>query len=355
MQVKETGFIALKGPLSRNAKLKLLKIGDKLTVKMIEKLGNKEAILNLKGNLIKANFNQSIPDKSTLNLVLEGISNGKLLFSFEKNSNSVHLLSQLQNFSLFSIDDFTEYQLLILDKMFGTGLKDIFSINLMLYEVKLKKKIKKNNNLNNIIDLLTKKGVDQQKITIFSLLFSNMPELHYTLLRLFHSITEKKRNFFLEDDDFQSLVDETLNEESLKELFNNFNESEMTDFLGYFLDTNEQISSGELYYFDNEERKRIDYIVNSNCLLFCFELTFLGKVEIIIRDKGKNNVDISIFAENNEKFKFLDQEKELLYNKLDKIYFSSININVINKQKVFEKIIAINRRLQLNSALDIRV
>ena len=80
--------VRLEGALSRNDRLRDLKPGETLYVRILQRIDGKNALLDVKGNVIHARFSEPVPDLPGLTLVLKSASAGNLFFEMKRVSPS---------------------------------------------------------------------------------------------------------------------------------------------------------------------------------------------------------------------------------------------------------------------------
>lgn len=352
MKVKNTGSISLSGALSRNNSLKFLKVGDTVQVEVKEKIDLHSAVLNLKGNIVKAEFQCEIPQGKNLELLLEGKAHEKLLFRLLNLPSKESSYNIFFENSFFNEDEFSSNQLTMLNHyLYKEKINDIFSLTEILNFIKFKRNKERSQKLEKIIKKIVLNKLPYNQVAIINLLFSENPEVEISIYNLFLLFT----NNHVEELNYQDIYDEFMNEK-FDNISKNLSSDEIQEVLSLLINTKEETTgflSGEIYVADEDTLKNVKYSLKENSVLLNFELVNLGKIEVLLL----NEIDITvkIFCEKEQAIDEFEDKKNILVSNLKEKFNKNVSVNIIRLQGVLQKIIAINKSLKLSSGINIRV
>ena len=99
---------------------------------------------------------------------------------------------------------------------------------------------------------------------------------------------------------------------------------------------------------------KIDYIIYNKSFLCTIDLTFLGKIDIIIKDQGDVN-EIFLFPEKNETELVLNENQKGLIDLLELHNAKKAVIHVLNRKKIVDKLSLWASDFYRKSGFDVKV
>ncbi|MFW5808738.1 MAG: hypothetical protein ACOC2H_09755 [Spirochaetota bacterium] len=115
MQIQN--HIKLDGVLARNSTLRTLKQGDVVNVRILDRLDDKSAVIDLAGNRVRAHFKGGVPLTTSVRLMISGNSDGKLVFTVVNSE----VAGEAARYFFLSASGVERYL-----STFGGGITDVF-------------------------------------------------------------------------------------------------------------------------------------------------------------------------------------------------------------------------------------
>ncbi|MBN2038958.1 MAG: hypothetical protein JW864_02885 [Spirochaetes bacterium] len=350
--------IKLPGHLLSKDLLRTLQQNSSLNVRIINVLNDKNAVLDIGGKRLKAEFLQGVPGSKNLHLILQRKVNNTFYFKISASKDS-EIIGEIIRFTVLNNSDIDKGKLYTL-KSELKSIHSIFALNAAL--LKLSGLTDSRNNSRKtaaLFNLLLTKGVKYSNLQLISSLINgkDLPAFRITdilskLLPDFSLLYKSKLLF--DRDNLSKTVNEFMN--SLK---NNITDKKNTDDIRPLLDLllSESLKNspfGNIIYFDEKEFKVCDYIFNKNNIFISLNLSHLGELDIIIRDEGSNLI-ISFCSDEKDINLFLEKNITDLYSGIKNYYNKNVHVFFHNRVRVIEKIIEIISSLNQNYLLDLKV
>ena len=359
--IEKSNIIKVTSRISSSNVIKDIRMGSKVTARVVEKINNQFAVLEIAGRRIKAEFLKGIPESSRINLILEKKSSDVFFFKLIDSANNSNI-EKILEYSIFDKKDIHKMGVFELARSIKEGLSKVFDLNnllmkiigdtthqsmgsAILFNTLLKLKIKEENLI--LLSLLLCSGRGIKVDQLFSLLqilgFGNnhLSELKKIL---------KDENIIRERiDDILERISEFSNKEEKRELI-----KALIDILLSNSNKIEDVHSGDIPYYDGSKFTSILYIFNNNAIIFSIDFSYLGVMDILIKE-NKSDLSIAIFCEKDSTIdefrKRIDSFHSTVKNSLNR----DVHIYLHNSQKAVEKIIEINSLGISNSIMDIRI
>lgn len=355
MKIYNNNSIRITARLSGTDVFRNLNEGSTVTARIIERLGPKDAILDIRGSRVKAEFLKGVPLNSSISLSIDNRTENAIFLKIVYNREIEDSFNKLLEYTLFNPAEFKKNGLLELSRYISKNLSDLFLYNSFL--LGLKEGRERKSSSTDLLNNLLKSGIKKETLIYLSYILNNLKnEQLYLLLMLFghklkllHDPGKTDRN----DNDPGKMLNDLF--EEIEEL----DSGEKTDIINKILylfskDTSEEnVSSGEIPYYENDRFKAIKYIINKNLAFFSFNLSYLKKTDVLINNQ-RSGLIISIFSENDTILNVLKEDLPDMEYSL-KRYFKNIDVNFYCAGNVIEKIIEINSSLSFNNQLDVIV
>lgn len=321
-----------------------LKIGQTVSARLINSEGNR-AIIDINGKRLRADFVNGVPDKKVIQLILTDKSALNVVFKLADAGSDdpfSRILPSLAFLPNFEVEKISLHSLM---KFIISSTPDIFELNLFL--LGLKKEDKKQSGQDRLFKMLLEKGLSLSSIRYIShVLSANTP---LVFISHFLSILDwNKKNTDKEK------IEENAEKEFLKILEQGENEI-IECAIGVFKKAawdNPVYSNAFIPYGD--DFIEFDYIYYNNSFLCTIDLTFLGQIDIMIRDYNKVT-EISFFSANDETESYLNRGKNDLINLLELNNIKSAVIQVYNRKKMVDKLSLLAADFYTKSDFDVKV
>lgn len=285
MKIAQNTEISLKGPLSRNRSLRNLKKGDFLTTKVIKILNKSSAVLELKGNKVKAVFNFEIPNVDKLLLEVRGQNKESLVLKAHI-TNSDRILDDF--FSSAAIPNSLKSAIVFL-----MG-KPEFS-NYTFFKL-LKQHYSKSKNFKKKMELILKSFTKNDDNFISQFLLNKSSNSDIKFLVMLSNLFGRK--VVLEDDIDSNSYENLLNDEDdVLELIESLKSN-----IGYYI-----------IHSKSDNGKDFELIKDRDLIFMELNFSCLGKINVFI--SGNDKLNISIILQDEEKYEtFLEDWMTLLSN-----------------------------------------
>ncbi len=324
--------------------VKNLKIGQAVSAKLISSEGNR-AIIDINGKRLRADFVNGVPDKKIIQLILTDKSALNVVFKLA-DAGSIDSFSKifpsLTFFPGFEIENLSMHSLM---KFINSSMPDIFELNLFL--LGFKKEDKRQSGQERFFKMLLEKGLSLSSIRYIShVLSANTP---LAFISYFVDVLDwKKKNSDKEK------LEEDAEKEFLKILEQGGNE-----IVECAIDVFEKAVWHDPVYSNaflpyREDFIEFDYIYYNDSFLCTIDLTFLGQIDIMIRDYNKVT-EISFFPESNETESYLNKGKNALNNLLELNNIKNAVIQVYNSKKMVDKLSVLAANFYTKSGFDVKV
>lgn len=342
--------------------LKNLKEGSRLSVKIIERINNNNAFLDIAGKKVNAEFLQGVPDSSKLFLVLDSKVKDTLFFRIADSSYNNNVIQELNEYAVFNNKDLNKsiYQL---RRFLKDGINSIFAFNKSLLRFTGHTENKFNSrSITNLFNLLLSKGANYENLLQIAALINagkNPAIMHfYNIMAAFlpnkytpefNDINKTAEEF----DQFYDLLIESINDENKENVEEN--KKAISDIINIIIkDTGEEKSQyGEIIFFDENKFKICGFIINENNIILSLNLSNLGDIDIIIKQQ-KTLYLISFFCTNNDSITKLKSGIGELESSISLYDNKKVHISFYNSTKALEKIIELISVIDLNYLIDVK-
>ena len=333
--------------------LKGLKAGAEVPVKIVERLGRHDAILDIRGNRIRADFFKGVPGNDRLLLKFEGVKENSFIFKIVDTTSRAGFIDKIIEFSVFGQNDLEKNTLFNLNNYLAKNITSIFDLNVYL----LKKEFKNNKfDLARLLNLLMKNAGSKEAVSDFSNFLSILKTGSHGLAEFIQVILEKdsQRKKGFPGKGFVENLEKIVNQIDI--LMDSDEKYDIIRYLlGLLLDRGERKGYvlEEIYYLDNDEYKPLRFLGKEDSWIFFLELSGLGKIDILLK-KFKDGVNISIFVEDNIASDALNDSISDLKLRIGEIY-KNFEIDIFNRNTVIDRIGEMSLYYSMNSDFDVKV
>ena len=331
--------------------------GSEIPAQIIERVSGHEAILEIAGKRIHAEFLKGTPAGTMITLKLDEVKNNSYFFKLVDQGSNNAFVKQLMAMTIFDADTIRKNILYGIGGALSKHPAGIFELNALLLG-QYPKEGKKEEGLTRLLNQLLKLGINKNAVSDLSFLLSgisiNAKSLRALLLfpgfdkeriRRWTPANAKKMMELI-----NSIVSEIDSIES-----NDQKEAIVRQIAAYLKDPYVQTgeySSGEFACYGDEELYPLRYAGKGDSWIFSVDFSTIGRIEILAKETDSGYA-LSIFCDRNDVLSALKNGHKQMMQDL-KYLHQNIYINFFNTRQAINKIVEINSYYSLNSVLDIR-
>ena len=335
--------ISLKGDRSIYHAVKNLKIGESVAAGIIKSEG-REAILDIRGKRVRAEFLNGVPDRKVVELILTDKSASSVVFRLADKNSGDNLSGTLPMLTLLSEKELQNISIHSLVKFITGGRPDLLELNLFL--LGLRKDDKKSGRAD-LFTLLKQRGASFNSLVYLNYLLSrNTP---FMVIQYLFPITGDNRKM-----NHHSVVTAEPDDE-LFDIIGNEDNDLIKAIIDLFSDNNNgKALYEEAFLPGDEEFIKCEYVYYENGFFCTLELSALGRLDIIIKDYD-DTINIMLFSEKDDVLIYLNEKKENLENILEQNNIKNAIILVSDRKKMVDKISMWATEFYMKSGFDVKV
>ncbi|HOT46071.1 MAG TPA: hypothetical protein PLM53_15570 [Spirochaetota bacterium] len=354
MRIEPTGIIRVSGKSGVFDQLREIQKGTELPAKIVSRISVREAVLEIGGKRIHAEFQKGVPAGMTITLRLDEVRDNSLFFKLVDPGGREAFARRLAE---MTIADPGRIQANIASAM-AKHPAGIFELNALLLGLQARHD-RKEGGLTGLLSLLAKLGVDKNVVSDLSLLLAGA-RIDARALQSLMVIIGFDRDRFKQwssgkPGSMEAVIDAIING------INGINdpatkETALRQLIALLRDSVETPSgyvSGELPFADEDETRPVHYLGKDDAWVFRVDFSAIGRIEVLAR-RTREGYLLSLFCGRDETLDLLRQNAEALENNMKNID-PDIHINFSNTAKAINKIVEIYSYFPLNSVFDIRV
>ena len=354
MKIESSNIIKVAGRSTGADSIKDLKKGSELTARTIERLGERDALLEIGGKRVRAEFVKGLPSAGSLLLKLEDIKNSLYIFKIVDPYGFDESIKRILDFTIFDPKDFAKNVLHAASGFFSKQPSGIFELSAALLSL-IAKSEKREDRMALLLNRLLALGMSHDRVSELSILLSGADlgsKTIWALLSLlgfgdgldrWSSRRGKKPDELVNDivSDIDGIGDESRKEEIVRDLVRILAEGGRG---------HPEYQQGELAFFHEGLFYPVRYIGKKNTWVFSIEFSYIGRIDILARDLEAGYY-LSIFCEQSDVIRLLFEAQDQLLDAIKSIN-SNIHINFYNMHSSVNKIVEIYSRYSLNSVFD---
>jgi hypothetical protein len=331
--------------------------GSELTARIVERVRGHEAVLEIAGKKIHAEFLKGVPAGAMITLKLEDVKNNSFYFKQVDEGDTEAFVKQIMEATIFDADAVRKNILFSIGAALSRNPAGIFELNALLLG-QIQKEGKREDGLTRLLNHLLRLGVGKQAVSDLSFLLSGitvnakslrwlmlMPGLNKERLRKWASANNAELTEMI-----NSILGEIDAVPGAEE-----KESLLRQIAAFLKDPGArtgEYASGEFASSGEEELHPVRYAGREDSWVFSVDFSALGRIEILAK-KTEGGNSLSIFCDRNDALDALKNDSGQLKRELALID-RNIHINFFNTRQVINKIVEINSYYSLHSVLDIR-
>lgn len=332
MKVEFPNTITIQGGAAAKA-LRSLPVGTLAPVRVLERFGPNDALIEVSGEKVRAAFLKGVPREDRFVLRLQESPGSSLVFKMLTAPEKKEAQGAIAPFTLFRPDEINRSVMAGIGKALGLpAMPGLFEIQVSLF-FKDPARMRRHVELARLFHALSKKGIPQKTLHSLAFLLSGTqaPPDVLALLGLAgnHGMSGEE---FLADigrgiaDAFQAIVAEQKSAEDIELLCR------------FLKDTTEKkgdVTLGHLIVHDGEFRA-VPYLRRGDSWMLHLSLTNLGVIDALVR-RENGGLSILLVVEKSEAADALEGERLGLLEKLQGLH-KNVSINIHKKNSIIDKI-----------------
>ncbi len=354
MRIEPANSIRVSLRTGMSDQLRDLQKGAELPARIVDRISGREAVLEIGGKRIQAEFQKGVPAGTMITLKLDNIKNNSFYFKLVDPAGREALARHVMEMTIFDMNRVQKNISAVLSK----NPAGIFELNALLSGLHPGHD-KKDEGLTRFLGLLMKLGVDKNTITDLSIFLSGIPvnsKAFQSLLLVLGFDREKIKKWTSgKTADYQTMIDGISNEITRLE-GDDTKETVLRQLIGLLSDAGSTPSgyiSGEIPFAGDDELYRVRYLGKDDAWVFSVNFSKIGLIEVVARENREGR-HISIFCGSGETLDALQGSAGELTKNLKNIN-PDIYLNFYNTSLALNKIVEIYSYFSLNSVFDIRV
>ncbi|OHD62710.1 MAG: hypothetical protein A2176_12810 [Spirochaetes bacterium RBG_13_51_14] len=330
--------------------------GAELPARIVERISGRDAVLEIAGKRIHAEFLKGLPAGSMIRLKLESIKDNSYLFKLVDTTGRESLAKQILDTTIFSMNDIQKRIMYIISGALANHPAGIFELNALL--LPHQKQEKKDEGITRFLNLLLRLGINRNALADLSILVSGIninAKAFQSILLLLGFGGDRIRKWTSggnEDreraisgliSDIEAIADDDVRKDVIRQLIALLKGTE-SDPAGQ--------ASGEFGYYDDEKFRPVRYFGREDSWIFSVEFSNIGRIDVLAREMP-DGFNISIYSDSSEVVTTLRESGGQLLKNCSSLH-PDIHINFYNTKQAINKIVEINSHYSLNSVLDIK-
>lgn len=358
MKIETTNTITISGKSGFPDQIKGIPKGEEMTAQIIERLGRREAILEIAGKRIHAEFKKGVPSGNVITLKLDDIKNNAVFFSLVETGGKDALVKNLAGMTVFELNQLRSTILHGIGGALAKHPAGILELNMLLLGCPRKSE-KREEGPAGLLARLVKLGMDKDAVSDLSVIISGMrisSQAFKTLMMIIGFDEEKIRKWSSgKKEDISGIIDAILKDFATPGSRGDL-DSVLLQLLTLLQNTGRELSGyeyGDAAFYHDDQLTPLQYIGKDTAWLFSVDFSSIGRIEVLARD-AKEGYLISVFSGYGEVLEALKQSSDRLVKNLKRVN-KDININFYNTRAAINKIVEIYSYYSLNSEFDILV
>ncbi len=347
-------------------KLKNIKKGARISADIVKTINSNEAILSIAGKKMRVEFIKGVPNTDKLYLMLDSNKNNTFYFKIIDKVFGLNSLRDIADLSIFDFNDLRNASPGQIYDFLKSELTDIFSLNILFLRILKGRIATDENRITELLKKLIQSGFEKKDVMFISMLLNSNKGFNFEHILSFLSIFRQKefddlyknRNLHKNKDYLQKNIEilaEKFNKLAEKEESNSSIIKDLFDLISDYQNTKDRdYIDGNIIYFSDDEFESIKYIISKNSIVFSFNMSYTGQTEVLIKCSD-SKCNISIFCENSDKIKILQNEISNFQSLLTERTNMVVDIIFYNKENTIKKIIDIYSSLNLINIVDVKV
>ncbi|TFH39863.1 MAG: hypothetical protein E4G96_08560 [Chrysiogenales bacterium] len=356
MKIHPSDSIRIMGKALPAETLRAIPKGTELPARIVERLGAREAIIELAGNRIRAEFLRGVPPDVSITLRLEDSGKNAYIFKLIDPAVKEELARLVLELTFLKKDAIGKTALHELNAAMSKHPAGILQLNALLMGRDLKEF---DRGLTRFLGHLLRLGMPAPALGDLSMLLSGINigsgAVRALLLALGFNETALRRWTSLTGSGHGDAVDSIM--KGLEAIDDPEERVDVMRRLVILLNDKREgqpgQEAGEFAIHHDGEFHAVRYLGYGGSWIFNVDFSKIGLIEILAREAGKD-YSISIFSENQGVIDALKKSGKNLAENCAKIH-SGIYINFYNTRYSLNKMVEINSYYSKNSVVDIRV
>lgn len=354
MKIDQLNTIRISGAPGQHDSLREMKTGSELPVRILERTGPREAVLDIAGRRVHAEFLKGVPQAESILLKLDGIKDNSFIFKMVNPPGKEEALRRMLEHTIFSASDIPKNALYSLTSLFSKHPPGIFELNALILG-SLTRMGKKEDRPDRLLNMLLKRGAGMDAVSGLAYLRNGMIPHFGSLLSLLGQDTGMQGWTEATPERINDLLDRILTA-----VTGNTPDGERDDLIRRLIDyltfprkDSRDFQEGELAYPHDSEFRPFRYIGKEDSWIFSIEFTALGRIDLLAKKTDKS-YSLSIFCAEAATQDALNETLNDLKKKIASVH-PNIYINLYYMPNILNKMVEINSYYSTNSVFDIKV
>ncbi|PKL41281.1 MAG: hypothetical protein CVV44_01205 [Spirochaetae bacterium HGW-Spirochaetae-1] len=352
MKIDSGGIIRIPGKRSLSQFLSTMKEGAEIPARIVRRFEGKEALIDLGGQKIRAEFLKGLPGSNHLILILDEKKDDTYFFRITASVSREGHLDKIRDFLLSGVsENLKNTGILNVNRYLSGNPAGIFEMNLFLLNPR-KEPSPRGKGLAELFNAMISRGINSVHVQTISAILLSLkldPALLIPLLRLLRQDGD--------DRDLPFLNDQNATDESIDEIFDavdTLDEKPLKDKLiglmaEIFQKNDDSSDIWELPLPCGKDIIPLRYAGDANSCIVAADFSRLGKVEILVQ-KASGALHITVFTDSPAAEKQLrDSGQELM------ALLPDAGIKFYYRQSIIDKLVEINSYYAVNSQFDIKI
>jgi len=335
--------------------LKEARKGGDLAAKIVQRLGDNDAVIAIGKTRVRAAFTKGVPDRESFILRLERIDRGTVTFRMIDAAARAKALSQLLEMTLLKSAD--QHRLFAsLGSALSPPPAGILELNARLLGYLPARP--PDRNIARLLNHLLRLGVDRRAVDDLAYLLADTSAPFRVVLSLFQTSDrgtqekENKRDYLPNAKDatqhiassIESIEDPSQRDECLATILDLVRESTQPP---------SNTRPSEFAWHHEGEYRTVRFLASDIGLIISLEFSALGRIEILVRE-AREGIAISVFCDSSDTLSALEESGNELRRTLTKA-LPAATISFHITASALQKIVEIYSHHCMNSVLDVKV
>jgi len=355
MKIEPSVTVTISGKTAVRSLFKGIREGAEIQARVVERVGSRDAIIEIAGRRIRAQFLKGVPAGGTMTLKLDAVSGESYYFRLAQTDAREAFIRQIMEMTIFDAGMIRGSIMRALGAALAKHPAGLFELNALLLN---RPHADKKDGLARFLDHLAQRGFDRASLADLSMLLSGVSvrskHIQTLLFMLGFGEDRIRRLAAGKADGPRSMINGIL-----KEIQSIDGKEErdaairqMLTFLTEGEGTEEPYRAGEFAFPGESGFHSVRYLESGSSWLFRLDLSGIGRIEILAREMERE-FPVSVFCENEEALALLKNGSGVLMSRIEHIH-PNIYINFVNTQQAINKIVEIYSYYSLNSEFDTR-
>ncbi len=328
------------------SKLAGVKIGDTVSAEIITRKGS-EALLDIGGHRIRADFLRGVPEGNHIDLILTEKNGKNIVFALTAGRGLFREFSVFTNAVILSDEELNSFSIQNLVRFISSTGPGLFDISLFL--LGLKRNGRKARELTDILKNMMDRGAGAGTLSYFSLLTSGRFSSEIVIPYLYFMMLRGKKPDFMDENSRSAMDDE------IESLLDEIDDGSLISLIDRIVGADENETFSDVVVLPDEDGMSIcEYIFHGESCMVNFNLSGLGRICVLIKSLNKKLI-VNFFTENQDVLNLMKEKNPLLLNLMEQNGIKKTDIGYYSMKKIVDKIHLWSSDFIIKSGFDVRI